>query len=377
MMMIPLQRLPGPSAVSRTTFLGTLVLFVLMMALGVSACTGSVQTEALDARVPELLRVLAPEDPAFFGIRGASFNGSSLAVLTSPGPAIFLFTPRGLRTWGRKGNGPSELQNPADVTWVDDHVLVWDFRLGKITSYDTMGDLVATRPYGFLSVARLAQTAGDTLLGLFSFSGGPGAVVRMAGSAIDTIVRLPAAAEQITLTAPGSPSLRLRPPYTPSATWTGLTDGRVAYWDGRSSAISVLGLNGQVLGRLDLPRKRYLVLKEHRDAWLEEAIPRGDLAGRRDVFKALRAGVREEISFPAEFPWALGLIGDPRGGAWVQRTPATTGQVWTYVDGRGPRITLRFPAGREVLAVSVTEIAVKAQNALGVESVEIYVNPAP
>ena len=61
-----------------------------------------------------------------------------------------------------------------------------------------------------------------------------------------------------------------------------------------------------------------------------------------------------QVTFPDRHPPVYGLIGDPAGGVWVQRTPSMSGAVWTYVDERGSRITLRFPEGRSLLAISPT-----------------------
>ncbi len=330
---------------------------------------------ALEESTPQHLRTLAPEEPFLDRIRAAAFRGGALAVLSSPEPAVFLFEADRLTTWGDQGHGPSELMNPGDVAWIGDQLLVWDFDLVKIATYDTEGVLKATRRFAGAPVGHMSVSAGDTLISLFSYGGGARAVVRLRGAEQDTIVLLPPVAEQITLRAEGSPSLTLAPPFAPTATWASLPTGGVVFWDGQSPYLQRVDLTGKIVDSLTLPRDRFSVTPQDRAAWVGRAIPSQDIAGRGDIFRSLRSSAEDQVVFPSEFPPVLELIGDPRGGVWVRRTPPARGEVWTYVDELGPQVTLRFPARYEVLAVSAAEIAVKAVDALDVESVEVYRNP--
>ena len=132
-------------------------------------------------RVPELLRVHGP-DPDLVGIRDAAFSGQVLAVLARPSPAVFVFEPEGnTRKWGNRGEGPSELADPQSIVWMHGDLLIFDFDLGKIASFDVEGRLRTTRPISG-SVRRLAHSAGDTLITRFTVAGAH-SVVRLRSSA--------------------------------------------------------------------------------------------------------------------------------------------------------------------------------------------------
>lgn len=157
---------------------------------------------------PELIRVLGTDSITLFNIRGAAFKGSSLVILTAPEPSIHFFTNDRLISWGAKGAGPAELENPRDILSIDDHLLVLDRGLGKIVSYDSTGELFATRTYAPLPVGRLRTSGNDTLLGLFTYPTDRGPVIRMSSRVRDTILTLPAAGPRITLQVEDSPSDR-------------------------------------------------------------------------------------------------------------------------------------------------------------------------
>lgn len=323
----------------------------------------------------ERLRVLAPDDPFLVGIRAAAFHGETLAVLTSPEPSVFVFGPEGVKAWGNKGRGPAEFMNPGDVAWMGDRLLVWDFDLLKIATFEPDGTLRSTRRFGGLPVGHMALSAEDTLVSVFIWGGGPRTIVRLSGDQRDTLATLAPPADRIRLEAQGSPSLTLAPPYSPTATWAALPTGGIVVWDGRSKRLDQIDLQGRVVGRLPLPTDRYAVSAEDRAAWLSEVIPSGDVGGRGDLFGALRSAAHGEVEFPAEFPQVLEILGDPHGGVWIRRTPSARGEIWTYVDHGGARLSLRFPPEAEVLTVGAASIAVKAVDEFDVESVEIYRNP--
>lgn len=329
---------------------------------------------ALRETPPELLRTLGTDEPGLYQIRDAAFLGGTLAVLTSPAPAVHLFSSAGQRNWGEKGSGPAELENPGDAEWAGAHLLVRDFRLGKIVGYDSAGTLVSTRTYAPLMVNRLEVAGSDTIVVAFTPTG-TRTLLRLRGEQHDTVLVIRASSEKIDLQAPGSPSLTLSPPYAPEAVWALLSDGRVAYWDGRAADLRLLDLMGRAVGTLPLPSSTYRVQEADRQGWFDEAIPSAAIGGEVDPFKGLRTAAREQVRFPERMPLVLGLVADPAGGVWVQRAPATSGEVWTYLDARGPRRSLRLAPGRELLAVGTGELAATARDEMDREIVEIYRKP--
>lgn len=337
-----------------------------------TACVGAAAAQSS----PPRLRVLGDSDRiVLHDLRGAAFNGTELAALTDPEPGVHVFAGTGYRGWGGKGNGPAELENPDRVAWTGGRILVHDFRAanGKIVSYDRSGQLLAVRSTGSCGLARGLQVTGpDTLLSSIDFGSRRRAIVRLAGERCDTIARY-TVPEQVRLTAPGSPSLTLSPPFAAGPLWAALPGRRVAAWSGVAPAILVLDTHGRTVGQLPLPRTRFPVTRADREWWIAREIPE-DFMGRK-VFEPLRRKARDEMEFPSHFPVAIAFLADPDGGVWLKRTTSGSGEVWTLVTTGGERESFKLPAGRELLAVGATELAVRARDDLDVETLEIYRKP--
>jgi hypothetical protein len=350
--------------------------YTVRVLAGLSILLGAYAGTATAQAAPTRLRVLGDADRVVLhNLRGAAFSGASLAVLTEPEPGVHLFAGGQHRGWGDKGNGPAELENPENVAWVGGRILVHDFRgaNGKIVSYDASGGLAAVRSTGDCGLARGFQVSGpDTLLSSVDFGSRRRAIVRLSGSGCDTIARY-TVPEQIRMTAPGSPPLTLTPPFAAGPLWAALPGRRVAAWSGVTPTIMILDTRGRTVGQLPLPKSRFRISDADRDWWISREIPE-DFMGRR-VFEPLRRKARQDLEFPNLFPPAIAFLADPGGGVWLQRTTSGSGEVWTLVTPAGERASFKLPPGRELLAVGQAELAVRARDALDVETVEIYRKP--
>ncbi len=353
-----------------------------MLCLPLVLGSGAIAEGQAQAAVVQPLLLRTHSHEQLFGVRAAAFRGDTLAVIANPEPAVFLFGPGGyVRSWGARGEGPAELTSPGDVFWIGSDLLVWDFELLKLVTYDANGELRATRRFPGNTAWRLASSRGDTIITLAPHTGtgqNPGGgvrVVRQAGSARHAIVTLPHAAETVTLRAPGAPSLTRPAPFSPTSKFTTHRSGGIVVWDGQSPHLEHLDRDGQFVTRFPLPMDRYPVTEAEREAWVDATMPSGDFAGRGDIFKPLRDVANDQVTYPDSHPLVYGLMGDPAGGVWIQRTPSTSGSVWTYVDQRGPQATLRFRPGRSLLAVSTSEMVARTQDEMDVELLEVYRRP--
>lgn len=321
---------------------------------------------------PQRVRVLGDaRGEELHQVRGVTFLGTGLVVLTAPGPAVHLFSGGQKHSWGAKGAGPAELSNPRSVAVAGERILVRDAQLRKIAVYDRSGRLLSTRPLPGGLAYDLTVAGRDTILGLLDMRSHT--VVRLRGERQDTLLRYPVTGDVVALSAPGAPTLTLPPPFRPQPVWSVFPDGRIAFWDGRADAVSILDRNGAEVSRLPLPAARHPVTAADREYWLANNFP-GSIRGQ-NPFGALREKVRTELKFPETFPPVLGLLPDPRGGVWVLRTPAANGQRWTYLAPGQRPLSIRFPPRRALLALSATDMAVHARDADDVETIEIYRKP--
>jgi len=322
----------------------------------------------------ELAAVLGrTEGTELFKVKAAAFLDSSLVVLTGADPFVHVFTGGRHRAWGAKGNGPGEFAGPEDLSIQDGRILVRDGTLEKIVTFDAGGRYLATRALRPYVVNRFFVQGGDTLLGLSAHQQSTRAIARVHGARVDTLMRysLP---EPLRLSAPGSPSLSTTPPYAPVPHWAVLRDGRIAYWDGRSTEIALLRAGTGRVGALALPGGRFPVGAAERDEWLNQEIPQSFM-GRR-LFEPLRARARETVEFPRSLPPVLDLMPDPVEGVWVRQTTAASGERWSWTGRGGVAGSFRLPAGARLLAVGRQQLAVLVKDADEVETVQLYRKPA-
>lgn len=180
------------------------------------------------------------------------------------------------------------------------------------------GDLRATRRFPGNLAWRVATSGGDTLISLFPRGSAGMPITRQAGSERYTLATLPRVAKAVTLSAEGSPSLRLAAPFTPRETWTNHSRGGIVVWDGQSPYLERIDREGQVVSHLPLPTGRYPVSAADQAAWADRAVPSGDMAGRGDIFKSLRAAARDQASFPDYHSPVYELIGGPDDSVWIR-----------------------------------------------------------
>jgi len=321
-----------------------------------------------------LLRVIdGGEVDPLFKVRDAEFLGKDLVVLTGEQPALRLFIGQRGRSWGRTGSGPGEFRDPAELALSGEHILVRDGNLDKIVSYDPFGRLLASRLLRPHVANSMAIAGTDTLIGLSTNMGAERLVVGLKGARSDTIVRYPLPAPLV-LSASGSPTLRMLPPFAPVPQWAAFGQGRTAFWDGIQPAILVLDRTGRRVGQIPLPAARFNVTPADREHWLATAIPT-EFLGRR-VFEPLRARAREHVVFPRELPRVLKMKEDGAGGVWVCSSTPATGERWTWLGSAGERAAFRLRPGRELLALGGTELAVLVRDEDDVERIEIYQKPA-
>lgn len=306
-----------------------------------------------------------------FRVKGAAFVDTVLVVVTGSDPAVHVFDGPNHTSWGAKGEGPAEFASPESVSGDGGNLLVRDGTLDKIVIFDLRGRYLASRTLRPHVVNAFAVAGGDTIVGLSAHGQLDRWVARLRGEQVDTLVSytLP---PQLMLAAEGAPSLSLPPPYAPLPRWAALPDGRVAFWDGRSPAISLL--NGGREESFPLPGARFPVQPADREEWLGTAIPRSFMG--RPVFEPLREHARKTVQFPDSLPYVLDMLPDPTGGVWVRRTTAATGERWTRVGRDGAGETFQLPGGTRLLAIGETRLAALATDEDDVETVHLYARPA-
>ena len=328
------------------------------------------------------------DDLVWSDVRAVSADDSLLVVLTGSYPVIHLFelADGGLRGgWGRSGEGPGEFQSRTDVALVGGHVYALDGNQRRLSIFDITGDLVRTvslQDFGLLDyLPRSLDRAGggDVLLGLSVPMGNERTIIARSFGATasedpsrqDTVIVYPARTTTLRLTAEGSPSYTLPPPYSPTPQWTPVSGG-VAFWDGSDSGVRILGFDGEERSVVSLALDdRFEVTAEDREYWFQNAIPQ-EFMGQR-VFEPLRREARRTVDFPRYHPLAFDLLSAPGDVLWVRRTPDGKDQVWDVVDAQGqPAGRVALAPDQALMAVIPDHMVLRVTDALGVESVEVH-----
>lgn len=333
-------------------------------------------------RAASELRELGPperilgESEILYKVRRVAFDGDRIVVLTASEPAVHVFTKEGVESWGQKGQGPGDFENPMGLTLGDGEIRVLDARPAnnKIIMYSYGGEVRGTR----------AVPAPQLVFDLFEIEGSLGVAGSEFGQGGAKLLRLddppktvveipPAKAEEITLRVEGAPTWTMQRPYTPRPRWTPLSAERYAYWDGESMVVEIRSWTGDVLDRLPLPAETHSIDPADQKLWIEAKFPSDlEIAGQKDPFRELREQAADLVAFPKEFPPVLWLEPEPAGGVWVLRGEKASGQLWTLLrKGEKPR-SLHLPPRKKVLTFGERRLAVLSVDDLGVETIEIY-----
>lgn len=309
----------------------------------------------------------------FSEVTAVAWSSAGIAIVGPADPIVHVVPLSGpVREWGRIGEGPGEFASPADVAWVGD--VLWTIDVGnhRLASWSADGRLRATRTLGPLWANRLEVIDTQLILGLFNPMGGGGAIVRLAGERLDTVVTLPASANRIRLAPENGPTFTLTPPFAPTTLWTTVPGLGIARWLPADPAIVVVDLSGEEVGRIPLPGGRFAPGEADREAWFVEKFP-ASWGGRRSPFAGAEALARKTVVFPEHFAPILGLAADPDGRLWVQRTTSGLGELWQQIDLSGRVVgQVRLPPGRVVKTFGQGVVIARAETELGEPVIEGY-----
>ncbi|HEX2202193.1 MAG TPA: 6-bladed beta-propeller [Longimicrobium sp.] len=267
---------------------------------------------------------------------------------------------RHLRTVGRKGRGPGELQAPASAALVgDDALFVLDATLSTLVEYSrSTGKHVRNVPLDRkLGFAMDAHPAGDGAVAVKfePVSPGQGAGTRpvvMRVSVSDgratPLVQLDSLL-QVVVTGPKPGAQLVEPPFAPRPVWTVAPDGTVLFGNGARYEVKRAGPGGTgVLFQASAPAAR--VTAADRRGY-QEANPVLDSVGRK-------------MDFPETKPYFSNLMADPRGGVWVQVPSSDPGQRWEVRSATGEkRGEVRLPERARIAGLTGTSLYVVRNDA--------------
>jgi 6-bladed beta-propeller len=331
--------------------------------------------------------------PSVFGrIADLDVDGAGrLYVLDQLAREVRVFDPDGrfLRRMGRRGEGPGEFgQFVNGVIVLDGTVVVADWTLGRLTTFDTAGGVISTEPMPVPGVRSWWVPDGDHLAARLlrrttDEDGrwrGVDVLVRSAPSAsrVDTILTLAYPQSDLGTRAAARVPLIVNSPF-----WTLLPDGGVAWSTLEWPELRIHDARG-ALTRI-----------VRRDDWLprpvDDAVHAALVAKLEEKFALLGADPavvsRLDLVRSTHLPVVAGVLAGPDGTIWVQRTgPPDTfdamainapenargfgGPDWDVFDAGGRFLgTVTLPAAVRVARILGDRLYGIARDSLDVEQV--------
>lgn len=284
-----------------------------------------------------------------------------VAVLSSENRRLLLFEPSGTlsRAIGRAGEGPGEFTRPEHLQYLPpDTLVVWDYFLSSILSFDTAGRLLGERSIDFARMMqRVPGVTGEGMElplpdGSFIASrvGGepepepiPGSLVRLGPADIfridrDYAPRLLGTWEGMELWVPReqfADEFPVAPTFGPDFHMAaGGRPPSIYVSDGARNEVLQFSQDGSPLRIIRRTTDPVPVTREARTAWEESFFRLGDMIG-----EPVPANLFDGMPMRESFPPVTGLVVDAEGHLWVKGWSATDSgmpvQQWSVFDPAG------------------------------------------
>ncbi|MFV1988304.1 MAG: hypothetical protein ACC682_13565, partial [Gemmatimonadota bacterium] len=294
----------------------------------------------------EIFRVgsLDGEGPDVFGeIRDIELGPTGdLYILDGQADEVRVFGPDGghLRTFGRTGEGPGELNRPAGMA-LDSDGLLWVMNWGnaRYSAYDpNVGELVTERrrlagftsfpwPGSFDREGRLL----DVGLSLQGDRGGDPAILRLDSAFVPTdTLPMPRPDEKYTIAfrRNGVMFMSTMVPFAPQPSWSPRPDGGIVVGEGAAYRLHRIGFDSDTTMTIEVLREPVAVSRAERDSALAAFRQR---AGQEDGLEPDR-----EPRIPETRPAHGALFVDDEDRIWVRRTVAAgAAPAWDVIDAEG------------------------------------------
>lgn len=361
------------------TFLAVNILAVnTSLTLAASNQSTSHQPVEDTLRTPERIDVVA-DDATLYQVRDAFMYDDQTIIAQKPEPGVVQFRAGAMvASWGREGQGPTELQNPTGVVVNDEYIAVLNRMPAKVVYYNHDGTPTHHAMIDGYQVAnRWAVTAEDTLISVSNISAESGAIdlVRLQGGETLNTLSLDAG-KDIRVEPDAGPAMTMPAPFM-SPAWTITRDGRVYQWK-HDGYIVETDTEGNEQRRYTTENFRAFPIHEDDINRHLESIfdPDAEFNGVRDAFRHVREEARESVDFPDVFPAVLDMKAAPNGGLWLRRTTTNEGSIWSYWHDGEEKVSYQFSAGQRVLHFLEDErVLVRGRADDGAPIIEVYSLP--
>ncbi|MEX0719415.1 MAG: hypothetical protein WD059_02025 [Balneolaceae bacterium] len=327
------------------------------------------------------------EEVILEGISGAALQEDALFVLTSAEPYIHKFNLRdssSYSSWGRKGNGPGEVNNPIDIELADNSIYLLDLRPGacKLIQYNQQGVIISEYPLNRVGIKmcyRFEFGSGFKLLEIGRFAERERHLVLLDDNSnrLDTLtVLLEPASKKVLVPEGPMRSWNFTDPFIPAPYWSLSENGKLYYWSGEEEYISISGLRTNNISKLKTSEKAILISVSDIDFFIDKRFPLNGkpLFGHKNPYRHLRGKIKKELeeSNSEFFPLVNSIKIDPLGNIWMLKASKADGQIWSSLSENGSETTYKFTKGKTVMVFGKMYIAMRSKNELNDDIIELY-----
>lgn len=352
--------------------------------------------------------IVSPVDQPLWGVRDAVVSNGTVWTLGSTAPFVQVFGPSigWHRTFGRQGQGPSDLRSPYNL-WTRESsgsLSVWDPGSSRILKFSTAGMVLFTHNSPTVGTVRSdieEVTFGHPFRALRLSSGiivpryksgvnhgadlWNGQLLLLREGGTDPLVVLDFARE-----LPGAATALAATFLVPVPLWDHCTEDRIAVLDPIAGTLFIFSIGDKLPTAIDLPWESVVLSSQARLAYVESRV-RAEL-GDRDVSQeeirryALEAVNRVQDLFPSHEPLGVDLRCAP-GRVWIQEFDATAhplgyGTQWRMMStdtAVSQVFRVAFPTGFTPLRFSEAGATGLLTDSLGfqrVAKIEFSLDPA-
>lgn len=309
-------------------------------------------------------------------------------ILADQSSSVREFTTRGefVRSFGRRGAGPGEMQVIGGVSVLEDHtVVVLDVAGFRLLRFSSDGSPLSTRNGTFLDGTvdvRLSRGNYATMMVPAADSVGARVIARIIGRQSERDSISLAMFTIGALSRRGSTGVATRPPFTPDLLWAYNGDSTVVLSGGQDFDFLIYRAGDPAV--LVKSTQRAITVSSHdRDS---AAFARRNPGGRPSNAPGYNDFVEDQIRrMPSMRPVIAAILIDSNGSIWirsaVEQPLDSLGRRqsrWDVFDGGGHRRGyVRLPATARILRASADLIAVAETEEIGREFVVVYRLDAP
>lgn len=288
-------------------------------------------------------------------------ESGNIYVLDAQARRVMVYDSTGMfvHGFGRQGEGPGEFENPTTLIWRADTLVVWDWRLRRLSYLDRHGTMLRDErvdlPFGFnprrfLSDGRvLAQRGPGFSMPIRPEQDGIGWILALDladPSAADTLLRWQTGA--FTPLRGERFMLMINTVYAPQLAWAADSDGRIYVARGESYEIEVYSPSGE---RLKTIRRVYTRFPPNA---AEHERARARHEERAEQFGANADLYRKSFQIADLKTATADVLVSDAGGLWVRVSAADDLESWTWdvFDAEGRYVTaLETPPRLEIHAI--------------------------